>query len=630
MSSRTLAFAGLSAIGILIYANLAYTADRVTCTAESSTVDRCRIEEPNVRQPATDYPGIRFRPGDSVTVSAGGCVQTGGKGKTWKRYVDPLGDNADRLYHGLIAIPGATAGLIRLAGILGPTRVLTIPTNVPVSGGLYLRLGYEDDHYEDNGYSSHDNGTSNQCKNSVNAWIELRIDHASSADSPPPAPFDLVWDTVDRNYLPLNPKWQAQRDQPGALPDLASCGAGRFLQWKNNRIDLGTPPCASASLDIDTPPGLPWHLNEVLCNTTDNGDKIHGHVNWGAAAYTGTLKFIDHSKPIDIHGINPENWFGDDDYNFALYDIPGNGGLVSANSGLDHLEFDSDETIDRFGSPWWNTAHQAVDDGNAAPIFDGKEAVVLGLRGLDCEHSCGAELHPVYAMAIHANAKSPDDDVWAIWARNWGDEGYCSQNQHYLSAPDNILVLTLPWRTGATSAVVTASEFKTNSAVVAGPWVSVQPGAGIDVAFQLADPAAGSLIDGALHLTWTGGPGLQVQSPAVRSKPLAIPATLKQSPSEARMAELIRTMSLTQQALFMRKYQKAIAGLPGTIRNQRTPRQLLTLPTRAVQPRPVVHTAPASDKLARDRALSTALCTALSGNLPGIVDGCRGIDTTPP
>jgi hypothetical protein len=39
-----------------------------------------RIDEPNVKQPVTDYPNILFRANDSVVVTAGGCVQTGGTG----------------------------------------------------------------------------------------------------------------------------------------------------------------------------------------------------------------------------------------------------------------------------------------------------------------------------------------------------------------------------------------------------------------------------------------------------------------------------------------------------------------------------------------------------------------------
>src|SRR5258708_15935052 len=70
-----------------------------------------RIDEPNVKKPIIEFQQIRFQPGDQVRVTAGGCVQTGGGGKTWRRYVDPLGANSDRLYHGMVLIPGAIGEL---------------------------------------------------------------------------------------------------------------------------------------------------------------------------------------------------------------------------------------------------------------------------------------------------------------------------------------------------------------------------------------------------------------------------------------------------------------------------------------------------------------------------------------
>ena len=54
-------------------------------------------------------PAIKFNPGDKVEVDVGGCVQTGGSGKTWKRYVNPLGPNADKFYYGMMEIPGSGA-----------------------------------------------------------------------------------------------------------------------------------------------------------------------------------------------------------------------------------------------------------------------------------------------------------------------------------------------------------------------------------------------------------------------------------------------------------------------------------------------------------------------------------------
>jgi hypothetical protein len=134
------------------------------CSGTTVPID-CTITEPVVTAPQTTY-SFSFLPGDHVVVNAGGCVQTGGSGLTWKRYVDPASDND--LYHGLITIPGATGSLVRLVDMVGRQYV------VGGRGGS-LVLGYEDDGYSDNGYYSHDNGTGNQCLNSVNAYVHIVI-----------------------------------------------------------------------------------------------------------------------------------------------------------------------------------------------------------------------------------------------------------------------------------------------------------------------------------------------------------------------------------------------------------------------------------------------------------------------
>src|SRR5438105_9059582 len=91
----------------LVFILPAQASERVTCeyTEPSLRHIRCRIDEPNVTQRLTPYIDIAFQIGDSVTIDAGGCVQTGGIGPTWKRYVNPQGPNSDQLYHGLILIP---------------------------------------------------------------------------------------------------------------------------------------------------------------------------------------------------------------------------------------------------------------------------------------------------------------------------------------------------------------------------------------------------------------------------------------------------------------------------------------------------------------------------------------------
>ncbi len=124
----------------------------------------CAIERPIVNQPKATYPVV-FAAGDRVIVAATGCVQTGGSGLTWKRYVNPSGPNSDRLYHGLIQLPGT--GLVRIATVNGEQQT--------VGSAGSLVLGYEDDDYSDNGYTGHDNGTQDQCKGVGAARVTVTI-----------------------------------------------------------------------------------------------------------------------------------------------------------------------------------------------------------------------------------------------------------------------------------------------------------------------------------------------------------------------------------------------------------------------------------------------------------------------
>lgn len=155
--------------------------------------DTWRIREPIVKRAVTVYDGrdaaprIELQPGDTVDVTAGGCVQTGGSGSTWKRYVNPLGDNASRRYFAQIDIPGVTNGLEPLRNhcqfndAKNPD-VCTARFPRPVPSGLsasarVLRLGYPDDDHSDNGYWGHDDGTQNQCKGVGNAYLTIVITH---------------------------------------------------------------------------------------------------------------------------------------------------------------------------------------------------------------------------------------------------------------------------------------------------------------------------------------------------------------------------------------------------------------------------------------------------------------------
>jgi hypothetical protein len=126
-----------------------------------------RIDRPNVKRALTRYDRIRVSPGDRVVVRAGGCVQTGGRGSTWKRYVDPQGPNSEDYYSGMIQIPGVTDEPRRIEGVVGHTYIATASGNVS--------LGYQDDDFGNNGYSGHDDGTGDQCRGVGPAWVEVEV-----------------------------------------------------------------------------------------------------------------------------------------------------------------------------------------------------------------------------------------------------------------------------------------------------------------------------------------------------------------------------------------------------------------------------------------------------------------------
>lgn len=219
------------------------------------------------------------------------------------------------------------------------------------------------------------------------------------------SPFDLVSTSSDPNGLLLNPFWSVQVSNPGTLADPAACGGRPWVA-----------PCTSQQTWID---------NSWKCSASG---LLGGHANWMAATYSGHVFWNSHSAPG-----------ADDDYNIDLHrdDHAGLTAGAERSSSLGdapvlHMEFDSDETIDHFHTSWWKAFHQAVDNSKAAAQskIDGKFAIAIGLLGLDYAHGGGTELHPIYALAIR-DQDSLTEDRWAIFARNWGNEFYCSSGSEH-------------------------------------------------------------------------------------------------------------------------------------------------------------------------------------------------------
>jgi hypothetical protein len=201
------------------------------------------VDQPNIAAPFTLYPDITYEAGDSLVLDAGGCAQSGGKGKTWKRYVNPSGPDSgppNGKYFGVAVLPDTSASN---SGSAPPSiqstisseskQALTVFPNPkdPPNKALFLTLGYVDDGYPnslsgygDNGYYAHDDGDNNQCSSTVPAsyldgpaWVSLEVIHPLKPTSPASLPytaglepFDVVFNEIDANGLPLNPKWQSQ------------------------------------------------------------------------------------------------------------------------------------------------------------------------------------------------------------------------------------------------------------------------------------------------------------------------------------------------------------------------------------------------------------------------------------
>jgi hypothetical protein len=313
-----------------------------------------------------------------------------------------------------------------------------------------------------------------------------------------------------------------------------------------------------------------------------------------AATWQGTLFWESWSSPVT----------DDDDYNVNLVPLGGEGLTVSSGGHI-HAEFDSDETIDNFNSLWWRSFHGAVlrGDADARAMIDGKFAIVIGLAGLDCEHSCSMELHPVYGLAIHVN-DDPLDDTWAIFVRNWGNEGYCSQHQHPLNT--NEIAFLIPQPSATAVQLNPASTFQNNSTVVAISPPSLVPGKGAVVRFELPDPQKQESLNGELHLTWTLAPGAsRVSVAGGAARP--IPSGLHVPDAEEWMEELDKQLSTEARRAILAKVKRPIT---------------LPKPPRA----PSVGSLVDPRKAARDLRRARAMCDAFEGKIPGMPnDVCIGV-----
>jgi hypothetical protein len=389
------------------------------------------VNRPPVAQPQTEFNLIKFKYLDEVLIDAGGCVNTHGIGKTSKRYINPSGPNSDRLYSGMIKIPGITADLDKIVNYMSKQNILLKPPHIEDESKLFLTLGYVDDgaeNYEDNDYNSQDDGTEDQCKGVGDAWFRATIIHHTEADVPgvphPKAPLDVWWNQIDDNYLPSNPLFGSEYFSNGHPNAINLCD--RFPNGGDN-TGFGNPPCTSQRPTVDEPSGYA----SVVCQRDHPEGTVHGHVNWFNVSYSGNIFFQDWQ----------DGFFEDDDIDLSALTSNKNGVLSTNPEDPKRivLEFKYGETIKFFNTPWWNSLKSNLEDDNTGWLkirqaIDGKPAYFSGLFGIDNQHEVQTEIHPVHFLAIKYY-EDFTNEKWAFFARNWGNEGFCSQDFHGLSVP---------------------------------------------------------------------------------------------------------------------------------------------------------------------------------------------------
>lgn len=355
--------------------------------------------------------------------------------------------------------------------------------------------------------------------------------------------------------------------------------------------------------------------------------RIRGHMNWPmAATYEGILSWDQQAE--------------DQDYDFFLYP-PKQAGLTTASclrrKKAFGIEFDSRETIQRIKTDdkefWWTKFRDAVamsDQQFLDELRKGKFAIITGLINLDCEHECTAELHPVWVMAIHLK-DDPSDDRWALLARNWGNEGFCSSSQHYLDLQSKPFIVRLPWRNQAASVAVntSASKFWMSSPQMKQPEVAYRPNEAAFVKFTLPETKSEDrpfvVVD--LHLQWKDGQPEPVHPIAPIDSNCEIAALAAPVPSAEERITAIRKL-LKQDESKLKRYNARLA-MQTQERVSTTscrPIEAATAEPTALAPSrepPRVRSEFSGQKAKEDDLEGEALCDAFNNNLPGLPDVCK-------
>lgn len=350
------------------------------------------------------------------------------------------------------------------------------------------------------------------------------VPHAPSIDQPK-EDFTLVWDKEDANGGPLDPYWGLEKTQREMPPREQGQHPYPCEQ------DPYSNSCTENKGLVMDPPQFP---NSVICKVGNLIAKFNGHADWIVASQHGCADWEDQSA--------------DGDYNFRLFPPDRYKSILTKNNDqFIGLEFDYYETIVNSKLKLWTDLRSEVqkenDDQRSHQPEIGKllnpsypnvnpRAAVVGLFGVDCEHGCKSEIHPVLALAVETSP-DPNDNTWVMFVRNWGDEGFCSRYRHLVEFPNNRLnILLLDDSTSEAPVVIPEKTrmFVTTGAKIDFPVVSYWQSHGPVISFTLPDPAQQlAFVELEMHFKWS-----KLSAPSCTSSPpMLAPRTAVGEPIEA-------------------------------------------------------------------------------------------------
>jgi hypothetical protein len=218
-------------------------------------------------------------------------------------------------------------------------------------------------------------------------------------------------------------------------------------------------------------------------------------------------------------------------------------------------------------------------------------------------------------MAVELDDRS-DNNVWALFVRNWGDEGFCGQLNHELYMPDDRIRIALP-RVGDRPEIVLAnSEFRSTSGAMTFPDISYDSGTRQAVlTFPMPEPRRRIVGEMILRLNW--GNGFASIPPTLVRAPAAREAASPDTDAEAYFDSVSRNRpELRRRLLEGERGRAATVGQTVAATPPTSARLADFVPGQAAPGRPTRRLSIDQAKRSADLARWKAVCDAYSNTLP--------------